>query len=212
MLLIVAIILGFLLHAASTGSPTTRAATATPVPKVLYSADWSHGDAGWTLPAHWSLVKGQIENDGYGTAPLVIPYEVTQPNYTIAVDFTVTSIPAYRACHSYGIEGLSSGNTLQFLGDVNCITKLTAAYHAFSETYVAHADSPADQLSTNDYTVQFYTQTFTVQVQRNDNVDFCPANDCLANRNSTTPLSPLQIAIYCVAVRLAVSRIVITTP
>ena len=70
----------------------------------------------------------------------------------------------------------------------------------------------ADGLSTNDYTVVFYTQTFSAQVQEGNNVDFCPGVSCLANRNSTTPLSPLQIAIYDVGVRLTVSRVVITTP
>ena len=88
--MVVAIVLGFLAHAASAGSTTRQAAaTATPVPRVSIAADWSHGAAGWTLPAHWSLVHGHLENDGYGTMPVLIPYEVTQPNYTVTVDFTV---------------------------------------------------------------------------------------------------------------------------
>jgi hypothetical protein len=212
-LVIVAIILGFLVHAGSAGSPTTQAvAMATPVPKVIYTADWSHGDAGWTVPSHWSLVNGHIENDGYGSAPLLIPYEVTQPNYTVSVGFTVQSVPAYRACHAYGIEGLSSGNTLQFLGVISCLTKLSVAYHGFSETFVPHAESVSAGMSTNDYTLEFFPQTFSVQVEDGHRVDFCPGVSCLADVMSTTPLSPLQIAIYNVGVRLTVTSIVITTP
>jgi hypothetical protein len=213
LLVIVAIVLGFLVHAAASRSPITQASpTATPIPKVLYTADWSHGDAGWTLPSHWSLVNGHIANDGYGTQPLIIPYTVTQPNYTVSVGFTVQSVPPYRACHSYGIEGVGSGNTLQFLGDISCLTKLPVAYHGFSQNYVAHADSASTQMSTNDYTLQFYPQTFTVQVQDGHRVDFCPGVSCLSDVASTTPLSPLQIAIYDVALRLIVTSIVITTP
>jgi hypothetical protein len=185
--------------------------TATPIPRVLYTADWSHGTGGWSLPSHWRLVKGHIENDGYGTEPLLIPYQVTVPNYSVTVDFTVEKVPSIPACHSYGIEGLSGGNTLQFLGSIACIRKLAVAYHGFSQNYVAHADSVGDQMSTQDFTVLFYTQTFSVQVQ-GDNVDFCPGISCLANVNSATPLSPLHIAIYDVNVQMSVSRIIISSP
>jgi hypothetical protein len=123
--------------------------TATPIPRVLYTADWSrHGTDGWTLPSHWRLFHGHIENDGYGTEPLLIPYQVTMPTYSVAVDFTVL----------------------------------------------------------------FSTQTFSVQVQGNNNVDFCPGIACLANVVSTTPLSPLHIAIYDVGVQMSISRIVISRP
>jgi hypothetical protein len=214
-LVVLAVVLAFLLNIVPGQSTPSRQAegtsTATPIPRVLYTADWSHGTDGWTLPSHWRLVKGHIENDGYGTEPLVIPYQVTVPNYSVAVDFTVEKVPNYAACHSYGIEGLSSGNTLQFLSSIACIRKLTVAYHAFSQNYVAHADSPGDQMSTNDFTVLFYTQTFSVQVQGNS-VDFCPGITCLANVVSTTPLSPLHIAIYDIGVQMSISRIVISSP
>jgi hypothetical protein len=191
--------------------PKRAASTATPRPRVLYTADWSHGAGGWNLPSHWSVVNGHMENDGYGTKPLVIPYQVTVPDYSVTVDFTVEKIPSIPACHTYGIGGYSSGNTLQFLGSIACIRKLAVAYHGFSQNYVAHADSVGSQMSTQDFTVLFYTQTFSVQVQGN-NVDFCPGVACLANVISTTPLSPLQIEIYDVNVQMSISRIVISSP
>jgi hypothetical protein len=215
-LVIVAVVLAllaFLQLVPGNSTPSRQAAsTATPSPRILYTADWSHGTVGWTLPSHWHLVNGHIENDGYGTESLLIPYRVSVPNYSVAVDFTVEKVPNYSACHSYGIAGLSRGNTLQFLGSIACIRKLAVAYHAFSENYVTHADSVGDGMSTNDYTVLFFTQTFSVQVQDNNNVDFCPGIACLANVVSTTPLSPLQIAIYDVGVQMSVSRIVISSP
>jgi hypothetical protein len=214
LLVIVAVILAFLLQVVpgKSTSPRQAASTATPSPKVLYMADWSHGTVGWTMPSHWRLVNGHLENDGYGTEPLLIPYQVTVPNYSVAVDFTVEKVPNYAACHSYGIEGLSSGNTLQFLGSIACIRKLAVAYHAFSENYVAHADSANDQLSTNDNPVLFFTQTFSVQDHGINNLHFCPGVACLANRTSTTPLSPLHIAIYDIGVQMSISRIVISSP
>jgi hypothetical protein len=217
-LVIVAVVLAllaFLQLVPGNSTPSRQAkstSTATPIPRVLYTADWSHGTNGWTLPSHWRLVKGHIESDGYGTEPLLIPYQVTVPNYSVAVDFTVEKVPDYAACHSYGIAGYSSGNSLQFLGSIACIRKLAVAYHAFSENYVTHADSVGDEMSTQDFTVLFYTQTFSLQVQGNNNVDFCPGVACLANVVSTTPLSPLHIAIYDVGVQMSVSRIVIYSP
>jgi hypothetical protein len=213
-LVILAVVLAFLLQVVpGTSTPSRQAAsTATPSPRVLYTADWSHGTEGWTLPSHWRLVNGHIENDGYGTKQLVIPYQVTVPNYSVTVDFTVEKVPNYAACHSYGIAGLSSGNTLQFLSSIACIRKLAVAYHGFSQNYVAHADSVGDQMSTQDFTVLFFTQTFSVQVQDNNNVGFCPGVACLGNVVSTTPLSPLHIAIYDIGVQMSISRIVISSP
>ena len=66
-------------------------------------------------------------------------------------------------------------------------------------------------MSIQDYTVQFYTQTFTVQVQDKE-LAFCTGVDCLGDVNSTTPLWPLQIGIYDDGVQLSISRIVITSP
>jgi hypothetical protein len=216
-LVIVAVVFAVLVHVVPGNSTPSRQATgtstATPSPRILYTADWSHGSDGWTLPSHWRLANGHIENDGYGTDSLLIPYQVTVPNYSIAVDFTVEKITNLATSHGYGIEGFSTGNTLQFLSSIASITKLPQgpAYHGFSQNYVAHADSEGDQMSTNDFTVLFYTQTFSVQVQGNS-VGFCPGVSCLANVNSTTPLSPLQIAIYDLGVQLSISRIVITSP
>ena len=106
-------------------TPSRQAAnTATPIPRVLYTADWSHGTDGWTLPSHWHLVKGRIENDGYGTGLLLIPYRVTVPNYSVAVDFTVEKITNYPSSHSYGIGGYTNGNTIQFMSSISSILKL----------------------------------------------------------------------------------------
>jgi hypothetical protein len=212
-LVVLAVALAFLLNVVpGTSTPSRQAAsTATPRPRVLYTADWSHGTDGWTLPSHWHLVNGHIENDGFGTELLLIPYRVTVPNYSVTVDFTVEKIPSIAACHSYGIGGYGTGNTVQFLSTIACITKLTVAYHGFSQNYVAHAESVGDQMSTQDFTVQFYTQTFSVQVQGN-NLGFCPGVACLSNVNSTTPLSPINIGIYDVNVQMSISRIVISSP
>ena len=216
-LVIVAVVLAFLLNVIpSTSTPSRQAtgtSTATPTPRILYTADWSHGADGWALPPHWRQVNGHIENDGYGTDSLVIPYQVTVPNYTVAVDITVEKITNLATSHGYGIEGFSTGNILQFLSSIASITKLPQlpAYHGFSQNYVAHADSEGDQMSTNDYTVLFFTQTFSVQVQGN-NVGFCPGVSCLGNVNSTTPLSPLQVAIFDQGVQMSISRVVITSP
>jgi hypothetical protein len=214
-LVVLAIAMAFLLNVVpGQSTPSRRAAnTATPIPRVFYTADWSHGTDGWTLPSHWHLVKGRIENDGYGTGLLLIPYRVTVPNYTVAVDFTVEKITNYPSSHSYGIGGYTNGNTIQFMSSISSIMKLpqVPAYHAFSQNYVAHADSQNDQMSTQDYTVQFYTQTFTVQVQDKD-LAFCMGVDCLADVYSATPLWPLQIGIYDDGVQLSISRIVITSP
>jgi hypothetical protein len=215
LVILAAVVLAFLLKVPLGGSlvpqQPARTSMATPIPRILYAADWTQGTDGWTLPSHWHLVNGHLENDGYGTESLLIPYRVTVPNYSVAVDFTVEKVPNYAACHSYGIEGVSTGGAEQFLGNIACLRKLAVAYHGFSENYVPRTDKSSGGLSTNDFTLSFSTQTFTVQVKGN-NVGFCPGVACLANLNSAVPLWPMQIAIYDVGVQMSISRIVISSP
>ncbi len=211
LLLIVALLLALVLHVTGRLAVSSQStATSTPAPVVLYQADWTHGLGAWTLPPDWHLVDGYMENDGNGTASLLVPYYVTAENYTIEADLTVQNVPSYRACHSYGIEGLNSGGE-QFVGEVSCI--LTGAVnHAFSQAIVTHADSARDGLSTNDTAVTYSTRTYVIQVRRY-NMEYCEGIiSCLANVNSTTPLWPMHIAIEDIGVQLTLTRLVITTP
>jgi len=214
-----AILLTLVLHGTShpstnVGASNAGASQSTPtptaVPKVLYQADWTHAASGWTLPAHWRLVNGQIENDGYGTEPLMVPYSVTSPDYSIEADLTVQSVPNYPVSHTYGIEGLNGEGQLQFVGQICCIRQ-GVANAGFSEIYVAHADSLADTMSEEDYTVSRNTETFVITVQHN-NLGFCPGISCLSNLNSTTSLWPMHFAIVDAGVQLTLSRLVITSP
>ncbi len=211
--LVIAILLTLVIHAITQpAAHPAAAATATPVPKVVYQTDFSQGISGWTLPPHWKYANGQLENDGYGSDPLFVPlmihYYITQQNYTVSVDFTVESVPNYRACHSYGIEGLDNGGTAQWVGYIQCVRQ-GVANAGFSEIYVAHADSMNDSLFQEDYTVSHDLTTFTATVQ-GENLGFCPGNSCLNNLNSTTPLWPVHPAIIDVGVQLTVTKVVIT--
>ncbi len=209
--LVIVILLTLLLHAVLQPThPATASATATPVPKVVYQTDFSQGVSGWTLPPHWTYASGQVQNDGYGAAPLTIPYDMTQQNYTVSVDFTVAKIPNYLACHTYGIEGFDTGGNLQWAGQISCIRQ-GVANAGFSEALVAHADTTRDSLTTEDYTVSHDTLTFTVQV-RDKNLAFCPGPSCLPNVNSTAPLWPVHLVIEDVGVQLTVSKVIVTIP
>lgn len=214
LLIIVAIVLSLVLTITSRPSGNGRAAHSspalTPTTKVLYQADWRGAATSWTLPAHWHLVDGHIENDGNGTEPLMVPYYVTSPTYTIEADLTVQKVPNYQACHSYGIQGLNDAGQEQFIGQVACLQPKSPG-HGFSENIVTHADSDRDSIATNDTEVSYATRTFVTQVQHN-NVGFCIGIDCLSNLNSTTPLWPMHIAIVDIGVQLTLTRLVITSP
>ena len=137
-----------------------------------------------------------------------MPFDVTSPNYSIEADLQMLSVPNYRACHSYGIEGLDGTGQQQFIAQIACIRQ-GVANAGFSELLVDHADSSRDSLATEDYTVSHNMLTFVVQVQH-ENVGFCPGPSCLANVNSTTALWPMHIAIVDVGVQLALTRLVIS--
>src|SRR5215469_11809651 len=61
LILLAAVMLALVPRLASS-STRASAPTATPQPRVLYQANWGQGADGWTLPAHWSLSHGQVEN------------------------------------------------------------------------------------------------------------------------------------------------------
>ncbi|MGO8946680.1 MAG: hypothetical protein ACLQUY_03240 [Ktedonobacterales bacterium] len=222
LLVIAAILLSLVLYTASRPStsggashsspaPTTTSTgnQATPKPEVVYQADWTHGANGWTMPAHWHLVDGYVENDGGGTEPLMVPYYVTSPDYTIEADLTVQNVPNTQGSPAYGIEGLNGGGQLQFIGDIDSIQ--TKIHHGFSELYLTHAEPGGQPISTQDAAITYATLTFAVQVQR-DNVGFCIDANCLSNLNSTTPLWPMHIAIEDLGVQMTLTRLVITSP
>jgi hypothetical protein len=214
-LLVVAIILVLVARGAlsSGGAAGTQSSpTSTPVPVVLYQADWVHHPDAWTLPPHWHLVGGHIENDGYGTQPLIVPYYVTSPNYSIQADFTVVNIPNNtKVVPAYGIVGEDGAGTLQFIGQICCIYPTGPSgpgEHGFSDIEVAHSAVAVDE---QDFAIYHSTLTFAVLVQDHQ-LNFCPGVSCLNGLTSDTPLWPMHLVIRDVGVQLTLTRLVITSP
>jgi len=74
-------------------SPTV-APTATTLPGLIYSADWSNGDAGWTGPQDWQVTGGKLHNDGSSATAqsfIFAPQVSGMADYAIEVQVEVAS-------------------------------------------------------------------------------------------------------------------------
>src|SRR5574340_800778 len=70
----------------------------------------------WKLPAHWSIVNGQLANDGQSAAVLAmpIPYVVTAQRYTLHLEIRALAANGPGVNSMYGVLGQSPDGKLLF--------------------------------------------------------------------------------------------------
>jgi hypothetical protein len=77
---------------APAATPTPRP-TATPASVVLFTADWSHGLAGWNATAGWTVVNGALQSDVGDNRSVTIPYQPTVSDYAVEFQLQIVDIP-----------------------------------------------------------------------------------------------------------------------
>ncbi len=190
----------------STPTPTTPAVpTATPAPKLLYQADWSHGANGWTLPPHWHIKNGQLVNDGGGHEPINIPYAVTVPNYALEVELQVQGIPTnVSGCPGYfGFVGQDSAGKQLFSGDANCLVA-NPALHAWAELGTTNV-YPGGFIA-SDYVVGYSTKVYRIEVHGRA-IKYASGTYSVGSLVAPYALSPVQLSIVNTEVQMVISRV-----
>lgn len=194
-------------NATATHAPT---ATATPVPKVLYTADWSHGAGGWTLPPHWSIQGGQLSNDGKGDDAIPIPFAVTEQHYTVEMDLQVMDYTCSPNCNEYGIEAGNANVKSLYSAQINGID-LKAPHHGFSVLNTPHPQDARYSVATQDFIPGANVRTYTVSVD-GDTASMAISGSGVGSVTGTMPFWPANLSISDQHVQIAISRLTITTP
>jgi hypothetical protein len=80
----------------SSGAPVhaaTPTPTSTPVSsRAVYTADWSRGASGWSLPSSVKIKSGQLIFSGNGNANLAIPYQPPVSGYSITLGMEIDAV------------------------------------------------------------------------------------------------------------------------
>ena len=192
---------------AATAAPTP---TATPVPRVLYTADWSRGANGWTLPPHWSTQGGQLVNDGQGVDAIPIPFVLTESRYTVEMQVQVQGYTCSPNCNEYGFAANGPNGAHLYVAEIDEVGQ-TPPHHGFSMLTTAHPQDPRYSVATQDFIPGVNVRSYTVSVD-GDTVSYAISGSGVGAVAVALPLAPASMAITDQHVPLAVTRLTITTP
>jgi len=191
---------------------TTPAPTATSAPKTLYQADFTNRASEWTLPPHWRIVNGALENDGQSSAviELPIPYQVTAPNYTLTMQILTLAANGPGVNSAYGFLGRSPSGKLLYTAE---LTEVEHTLHSYALVYPANPDtSNNNNFGTYDFTPGRQTRPYQVQVE-GPFISFLAGGSLVGTPvKSVDHLSPVQLLIVDQNVQLSIQSLTITTP
>lgn len=204
------------LTTACAASSTTRAVTPTAtteetptptaVPRVLYTADWSHGAGGWTLPPHWQVRDGQLVNDGGGRDPIAVPFAFTGASYAVKMHVAVITPPPASCLSLYGYKALDARGDTLYDAEINCFGTRSSPRYCVS-ALTAHG---TEQYLTTDHIAGPNPISYTVLV-RGQTVTYFPGTTALGSVTADVTLQPAQLQILDQQVQIAISDFQITT-
>lgn len=193
-----------------TASAPTPAATATIAPRTLYQADWTNRASEWTLPPHWSIVNGALQNDGDSASviALPIPYQVTTQDYSILMQIRVIAAKGPGVNSMYGLRGQTPSGTLLYTG---AATDVEHTLHSYAVIYPADPDTSSVTFGTYDFTPGRSTRPYLWQAQGHY-VSFTAGTGFIGEVKSATPLAPARLVFVDQSVQLVIASLTITTP
>ena len=187
-----------------TNSPTA------PAPRTLYTADWSHGPDGWTLPPDWSVQNGQLVNNGQGVNTIPIPYHLTAPQYTIKMQIRVQDYTCPGVCNAYGLAAQGTNGAHLYVAQIYAIA-MNPPHHGFALLMTPHPQDPRYQLATQDFIAGSNVRSYTVSVD-GATASYAISGTRLGSVTASLPFSPTTLSISDEHVQLVISSLTITTP
>jgi hypothetical protein len=194
--------------ASPTAVATTNAFPAAAAQVPVYSADWTQGADGWTLPAGWSAQNGQLVADLTTDAEVPVPFLVVAPRYSIQLDL--------QGLHGNGFTGGNhfilvardlSGKDLYEL-----VVQCNGGSQCAGETGIL-IDYPAPGSDAEFFNDSYYgpgVQPFQLRMAGNELMR-CVTN-CDWTGTSALPLSPVHLFLISHHVQLKITHFAITIP
>jgi hypothetical protein len=185
--------------------------TATSAPHVLYQADWTHRASEWTLPPHWSIVNGALQNDGDSSSviALQIPYQVTAQNYTLSMQIRAIATKGAGVSNMYGVRGESPSGAYLFTG---AATDIQPSLHSYAIVYPATPNPNGVSVGTYDLTPGRSARPYAWQVDGKF-VSFIVSGSRIGGEvESAVPLTPARLVFLDQSVQLVIESLTITAP
>jgi len=192
-------------------SAPTPQPTATSAPRTLYQADWTNRAGEWTLPPHWSIVNGALQNDGASSSviALQIPYQVTAQNYTLSMQIRAIATKGAGVGNMYGVRAESPSGAYLFTG---AATDIQPSLHSYAIVYPATPNPNGVGFGTYDLTPGRSTRPYEWQVD-GEFVSFIASGSRIGGEvESAVPLTPARLVFLDQSVQLVIESLTITTP
>lgn len=190
---------------------STPAPTATSAPRVLYQADFTNRASEWTLPPHWSIVNGALQNDGDSSSiiSLQIPYQVTSQNYTLSMQIRAIATKGAGVSNMYGVRGESPSGDYLFTG---AATDIQPSLHSYAIVYPATPNPNGVTVGTYDLTPGRSARPYEWQVDGKF-VSFIVSGSRIGGQvESAVPLAPAHLVFLDQSVQMVIESLTITTP
>lgn len=131
--------------ATAQANPTATAfPSATPVPRLVYQADWSHGLAGWKATPGWTVSGGVLQSDLGSDREITSPFHPTTPNYAVQFQLQLVSVSqTIPTEYSLGADPSSGADGYVALFDHVMLHPCMFACHPHEVIYI---DPMADQV------------------------------------------------------------------
>jgi hypothetical protein len=191
--------------ALSTGmaTPTRVLATSTPtrptVPAgtVLYSTDWSHGVANWTVQSGLtaSAHKGNMHLDCSGSGSFLANYRSVTANYAVEVPIQVVSVSGNAG--SFGLLAQQESGKDGYMANVAAMEKVDP-FHGQIQAYIEPPAVASEFSSVADYFPGTKWLTYRVEIRGNQ-VSFL-VNSLLHDQVTSTQTANLSngpLGIMC---------------
>ncbi len=172
---------------------------------VLYQADWSKGDDGWTGSERWKVLNGQLLNDGRDNSSISAPYTPDILDYAIEARIQIIRVhdAGWGNCSRIGIFARAGKDNLGYQGKIECV-RLEAPYAGSAQI------TADDTLARADYSPGSDWHTYRLEVQGN-HVSFLIDGALILETRSNAFLSPGRIGIRNDYVEVAISSFRVTT-
>jgi hypothetical protein len=205
---------------ALTRSPSSEASghasrptpTATPEPpRVVYTADWSHGAGGWVLPSSVQVKTSHLIFSGNGNANLTIPYQPSAAAYTITMGMEIDAINPLCNGGTITIAGQDAGGNSLYYAQIDCVGRQFQGCSGGEIAAGTEGGHYPSGIGISDFDTGPYVNTYKLKVDASG-VTFCYAASCETAGYVNAPKPAVKLVLQDAYLELKVTSIAVSIP
>ena len=190
--------------------------TATPTPTlrpahVVYTANWSNGADGWSLPSSVHVKSGTLVFTGAGNVNLTIPYHAPVTGYSINLNMEIDTVNPAAHGGTITIAGEDATGRSQFYAQLLCVRLAGPGCRGGQFTVGIFGGKYPSGMQVSDFDVGPYDTPYQVRIGAT-NVQFCFQGGCESVGFVNIPKTPLTVVVQDDYLEMKVSSLSVSMP